>query len=92
MQRRIQRSLLDLENLAGDLPDPFRDPPAMLRLEVKGLENQQVQSALRKVDVRQNVPLRFYNSILVVFPVEVQGQQGLRKRNFTNRGLPNSQA
>ena len=83
MQRRIQRSLLDLENLVGDLSDPFRDPPAMLRLEVDGLENQQVQSALRKVDVRQNFPLRFYNSILIVFLVEVQGQQGLHQRNFT---------
>ena len=86
MKCRIQRSLLDLENFVGDLSDPFRDPPAMLRLEVEGLENQQVQSALRKVNVRQNVPLRFYNSILAVFPVEVQG---LRQRNSTNEGLRN---
>ena len=67
MQSRIQRSLLDLENFARDLSDSFRDPPAVLRLEVEGLENQQVQSALRKVDARQEVPFHFYRSMLPNF-------------------------
>lgn len=79
MQRWIQRSLLDIENLAGDLSDTFRDPPTMLRLELESLENQQVQSALRKVDARQEVPFHFYRSMLLVFPVEVQGQPSERQ-------------
>ena len=56
MQRRIQRTLLDLENFAGDLSVPFRDSPAVVRFEFESLENQQVQCALRKVDARQDVP------------------------------------
>lgn len=65
----------------GDLSDPFRDPPPVLRLEVESLEEQQVQNALRKVDARQRFPRRFYRSILAVFPVEVQGRLRGRQRN-----------
>ena len=50
MQCGIQRPLLDLQNVSGDLSDPFRYPPAVLRFEFQGLEDQEIQSALWKVD------------------------------------------
>ena len=93
MQRRIQRTLLDLENFAGDLSVPFRDSPAVVRFEFESLENQQVQCALRKVDARQDVRSWLYWAMLLVFSVEVQRQIGERQREPRSKsGLPTYRA
>src|SRR5688572_20655908 len=43
MQRRKQRTSLDTEGAAGDLCDPVGDGDAMPRLELEGLENQEIE-------------------------------------------------
>src|SRR5580765_1587409 len=49
MQRRIQRTLRDLQDILRHLLDALRDRPAMLRLGGQGLENQEVQCPLDEV-------------------------------------------
>jgi len=58
VKSRIQRSLLDLENVAGDLLDPLGNRLPVLRLKSNCLENQEVQRALRKL----MFPLGFYKT------------------------------
>src|SRR5215510_1330955 len=48
VERRVERSLLDLQRGAGDLMEPLGDRPAVLRLERDRLENEEVEGALRK--------------------------------------------
>ena len=64
---------LDLQELSRNLSDSLRYPPAAPRSESHGLEDQQIQRTLRKLDACQRYPFRFYRSILRAFPVEVQG-------------------
>ena len=50
MQRRIQRALLNLQNLARDLMEALGNAPAVLGAEGESSENQEIQSSLRKFD------------------------------------------
>ena len=49
MQRRIERTGLHLQHVAGNLLDAEDDAPAVHRLERQGLEDEQVQRALQQV-------------------------------------------
>jgi hypothetical protein len=49
VQRRIERSLLDREHVAGELQDALRDAPSVKRLARERLEDQQVERALEQV-------------------------------------------
>src|SRR5258708_7492349 len=63
MQGRIQRALLNAQHIARNLLDAFGYGPAMLWLQHQRLQNQDVQSALRKFDAMrggQVVPFHFY--------------------------------
>ena len=79
MQGGVERSLLDTQYVAGNLLDTFRDGPAVLRLKDQRLQDEQIQSALRKIDtcgghVGWLVPFRFYRKD-TRFPVEAQGDE-----------------
>jgi hypothetical protein len=50
VQRGVQRTLLDLQNVFGDLLNTFRNGPAVLRLESNRFEDEQIQSALRQIE------------------------------------------
>ena len=50
VKRGIERALLHLQDVAGNLMDAFGDRPAVLRLERNGLENQQIERSLRQLD------------------------------------------
>ena len=50
VQRGVQRALLDLQNVFGDLLNTFRNGPAMLRLESNRFEDEQIESALRQIE------------------------------------------
>src|SRR6266550_731678 len=50
MQRRIERTRIHLQQLAGAIPDSHANPVAMLRTPLQGLQNQQVQRPLQKLD------------------------------------------
>jgi hypothetical protein len=75
MQRRIQRTLLDLENFAGNLMDPLGNSPAVIGSQGQRSQDQQIERALRKIDalLRHMLPLRFYREV-TLFLVEVQGE------------------
>ena len=49
VERRIQRAVADLEDIARDLAQALADGPAVLRLERQDLQNQQVKRALDEV-------------------------------------------
>jgi hypothetical protein len=49
IQRWVERPLVDVEYIARELSDPFRDAPTMQRLELKGLEDQEIQRPLEKI-------------------------------------------
>src|SRR5262245_44625373 len=49
VQRRIERSVADLQRVAGDLAEPLADRPAMHRPEREDLQDQKVQRALNEV-------------------------------------------
>src|SRR5262245_9449446 len=49
VQRRVERTLLDLERLFRDLPDPVCDGPAVKRFEGDDAKDQEVEGALEKV-------------------------------------------
>ena len=49
MQRGIQRPLVHLQDLPGDLPDALCDSPSVHRLERKSSQDQEVQRALNKI-------------------------------------------
>src|SRR5207249_127712 len=51
VERWIQRSLLDLQLLTGDLLCAKQNPVAMQRAERDGFEDQHVQSALQQIDL-----------------------------------------
>jgi hypothetical protein len=50
MESRIERALLDLQDVARQLLDPFREGPAMLRLELQRFQNEEVERPLNEVD------------------------------------------
>ena len=58
VQRRIERTLVDAQDVVGDLLDVLRDAPPVLRPESQRLENQQVERALENVEFRHRVPYR----------------------------------
>src|SRR5215468_10127327 len=49
MERRVQRALLDVERRAGDLVEALGDGPSVLRLEGHGLEDQEIEGPLWKI-------------------------------------------
>src|SRR5262249_25267715 len=49
MQRRVQRALLHLERVVGNLLDAFGNRPAVLRLERDGFQDQEIERALRQI-------------------------------------------
>src|SRR5262245_14802324 len=49
VQRRIERSIADLQRVAGDLAEPLADRPAVHRSQCEDLEDQQVKRALNEV-------------------------------------------
>src|SRR5215467_6326860 len=49
MKRGIQRALLDMERRAGDLVEALRDGPSVLRLERHGLEDEEIEGPLWKI-------------------------------------------
>src|SRR2546423_781717 len=50
VQRRIQRTGIDLQQLARPIPDRHADPIAVLRSPLQRLQNQQVQRPLQKLN------------------------------------------
>src|SRR6266480_4853193 len=48
VQRRIERTRIHLQQLAGAIPDRHANPITMLRPPLQGLQNQQVQRPLQK--------------------------------------------
>src|SRR5262245_11422578 len=48
VQRRIQRSLIDLQRVFRDLLDPLGDRPSVLRIESYGVVGQEVERPLRQ--------------------------------------------
>ncbi len=49
VQRRVERALVDLEDVLGKLADALRNAPAVHGFEGDGLQNQQVQRALDQI-------------------------------------------
>jgi hypothetical protein len=47
VERRIERSLVDVEHCLRDPLNPLRDPPAVHRLDLQRLQNQHVERALK---------------------------------------------
>src|SRR5262245_21887965 len=45
----VERALVDVEALAGELVDAEADPPAMHRIEREGLEDEEVDAAAKGV-------------------------------------------
>ena len=50
MKSRIERSLLNLQNRTRNLVDAFRNSPSVIGPRNQGPENQEIESALRKVE------------------------------------------
>src|SRR5215471_594242 len=50
MERRIERSLLDLQDVIRAVLDPPRDPIAMARRPREGFEDHEVEGALQEID------------------------------------------
>ena len=77
MQRRVKRTLLDAQHIAGNLFNAFRNGPAVLRLQRQRLEDQQVECSLREIDsfVCHQLPFRFYSKHRTPAVVEVQGEK-----------------
>jgi hypothetical protein len=57
VQGRIERSLLDAQQIVGNLLDALRDRPAVHRLGGDGLHDEQVKGALQDVGLVAHVPL-----------------------------------
>jgi hypothetical protein len=49
VQRRIQRSLVHLQHVFGDLLDPVGDRPAVQRLPLQRAEDQQVERSGQEI-------------------------------------------
>jgi hypothetical protein len=63
LQRRVERPLLDQQDVARQLTDTARDRPAVQRFEGQRLEDQQVERALDEVDgFRMSLPMMIYTS------------------------------
>src|ERR1700733_12188965 len=63
MEGGIERALLDAQHVARNLLDALGYGPAMLRFQRKGLQDEQIQRSLWKVDtvrVGHALPFRFY--------------------------------
>ena len=50
MQRRVERTVLDQDLVAGDLLDPARDPVAVQRPATDRLQDQDAERPLEEVD------------------------------------------
>src|SRR6266446_788596 len=50
MQRGIEGALLNLQNVLGGLLDALGDGPAVLRLESKGFEDEEIEGALGEIE------------------------------------------
>jgi hypothetical protein len=48
LERRVERALVDLEDVAGDLAEPERDPPAVHGLEGERLEDEHLERSLEE--------------------------------------------
>jgi hypothetical protein len=60
VNRRVERSLLDLEDLCTDLLDTLRNSPAVHWLEGDSFENEQVERALDQIGrFAHGVPLDY---------------------------------
>ncbi len=70
MERRIERALLHLQHLTGDLLDALGDGPAVLRLERDGFQDEQVECSLHEIAWFSHA-LTIYNSV-----VDSQGETG----------------
>jgi hypothetical protein len=76
MEGGIERALLDAQHVARNLLDALGYGPAMLRFERKGLQDEQIQRSLWKVDtarVGHALPFCFYKEHIRSL-VEVQGE------------------
>ena len=65
MERRVERALGDLQRVARDLANPLGDGPAVQRPERERLEDQEIERALREVEMSQPSasPVYFYRTI-----------------------------
>ena len=52
MERRVERALVDLQDVLGDLLDALRDRPAVQRAGLQRPEDEQVEGARKKVGDR----------------------------------------
>ena len=52
MERRVERALVDLQDVLGDLLDALRDRPAVQRVGLQRPEDEQVERARQKVGDR----------------------------------------
>ena len=73
VERRIERSLIDLKHILRNMLDTLRDTPAVHRTESQGLQNQEIQGPL------QQITLGFLHSPSncsqdTVIPVDIQGK------------------
>jgi len=78
MEGGIERALLDALHVARNLLDALGYGPAMLRFQRKGLQDEQIQRSLWKVDtvrVVHALPFRFYKEHTGSL-VELQGELG----------------
>jgi len=86
MKSRIERALLNAENVVGNLLNALGDRPPMLGAEGQRSENEEVQSALRKVNTLggQRYPFCFYKSKIYYLLSKCKGgaQAAIRKRPF----------
>src|SRR5438270_7934222 len=86
VQRRVQRSLLNFEEIVRDLLDALGNGPAVQRTQRYSFQNQQIQSALGKIDslLGHNAPCPLLQEDSPL-SVEVQGEGGGGgKRHFQN--------
>src|SRR3954447_21021976 len=80
MEGGIERALLDAQHLARNLLDALGYGPAVLRFQRKGLQDEQIQRSLRKVDTVRfghALPSHFYKEHTRSL-VEAQGERRVR--------------
>ena len=65
LQRGIERALLDLQDVVGELADPLRDRPAVQRLERDRLQDQQIDGALNEIGGLPHDGLQEHMRVLV---------------------------
>jgi hypothetical protein len=73
-ERRIEGSLLDVQNVARHLPDAPRDRPAVLWLELQRLEDQEIERSLNEVDGLDGLLPMIIDTSLCDVAVDNQGE------------------